>query len=343
MLGAQLQPLLAQRFEQRRVGVAHGQVLEHDAHVVELAHHAHLGRVRAHAAGAVADDVPVALQPPQRLAHGRPGRVEALGELLLDQPLPVRERAREQRGAQLACGLPQLASRACTARSKAASGGWVTPPPIWPMPGCGGRCRCARAARCAWRRPCGRRCRGSPRARRGSACPATRRPRSPAVRRRSPRSSAGVDPDRRRADRRAGDGQRAEPVGLDDRGVAEVRVHVGGRVAVEQGRRVGQRGRADEPLVAGAGDADADLDAVAGDRGEDRRARHVGRAVQGQLGEDHRQVQEELAVAGDEGAHLGMLDAERLERQRRALLGAVVRLVAALERLDVQRRAGRAG
>ena len=150
------------------------------------------------------------------------------------------------------------------------------------------------------------------------------------------RSSAGSMPTEGAASGEAGDGQRAEPVGLDDGGVAEVGVHVGGRVAVEQLRRVGQRGRADEPLVAEARDADADLDAVAGDRGEDRRARHVGRAVQRELGEDHRQVEEELAVAGDERAHLGVLDAERLQRQRGALLGAVVGLVAERERAHVQ-------
>ena len=117
-------------------------------------------------------------------------------------------------------------------------------------------------------------------------------------------TSAGSTPTDGTESGEAAIGERAEAVGLDDRGVAEVRVHVRGRVAVEELRRVGQRGGPDEPAVAESGDADADLDAVAGDRGEHRRARHVRGAVQRELGEDHRQVQEELAVAGDERADL---------------------------------------
>src|SRR4051794_6295363 len=52
----------------------------------------------------------------------------------------------------------------------------------------------------------------------------------------------GPQADGRDRARRRGDRERAEAVRLDDRGVAEVRVHVGGRVAVEQLGRVGQRG-----------------------------------------------------------------------------------------------------
>ena len=101
-LGAQLQPLLVQRLELLGIGGAHREVLEHGAHGVQLAHRGHARRVRPHAAGAVALDVAVALQPAQRLAHGRAARVEALGELLLDEPLAVRERPGEQRGAERA-------------------------------------------------------------------------------------------------------------------------------------------------------------------------------------------------------------------------------------------------
>ena len=210
------------------------------------------------------------------------------------------------------------------------------PPPIWPMPGCrwaipvwtGGESRVAATLRASMPRIAAR---PSGYAMSGDS-PAAMLRHSASMR----STSSGSRPTDGDRERRGRDGQRAEPVRLDDRGVAEVGVHVGGRVAVEQLRRVGQRGGPDEPAVAEPGHADADLDAVPRDRGEHRGTRHVRGAVQRELGEDHRQVQEELAVAGDEGAHLGMLDAERLEGQRGALLGAVVGLVAERERAHVQ-------
>ena len=62
------------------------QLLQRDPHLVELAHRLDARRGRAHAAPAIADDVAVAFQPAQRLAHGRATRREVLGELLLDEP-----------------------------------------------------------------------------------------------------------------------------------------------------------------------------------------------------------------------------------------------------------------
>ena len=81
--------------------------------------------------------MPVALEAPQRLAHRRAAGGEALGELLLDEPLAVGELAREQRRAQRLVDLVGARQpSASTARSKARSGGCVTPPPICPTPGC---------------------------------------------------------------------------------------------------------------------------------------------------------------------------------------------------------------
>ena len=57
--------------------------------------------------------MPVALEPPQRLADRRAAGGEALGELLLDEPLAVRELAGEQRRAQAPCGPVRRGSTEC--------------------------------------------------------------------------------------------------------------------------------------------------------------------------------------------------------------------------------------
>ena len=145
-----------------------------------------------------------------------------------------------------------------------------------------------------------------------------------------------VDADGRRGGRRVRDGERAEPVRLDDRAVAEVAVHVVRREAGEELRRLRQRGRAGEPAAAGARHADADLDTVAGDGREERRARDVRRAVERELGGDHGEVEEELAVAGDERGDARVVGRERFERERGAGLGAVVGLVALQQRQPLQ-------
>ena len=75
--------------------------------------------------------------------------------------------------------------------------------------------------------------------------------------------------------RRGCDGEPAEPVDLDDRGVAEVRVHV--RRARNRRRAGAGSGSAAGPTnhcVAGAGELDADLDAVAREHGQQGRAGH---------------------------------------------------------------------
>ena len=125
------------------------------------------------------------------------------------------------------------------------------------------------------RRRRARRRRGSPaRARR----PADSAGCSAAAIRRSRAMIAGasrrVQPDRRRRQRRRRRRQRAEPVDLHDRRVAEVALHVVRRVA----RARAAPGRAARPgpvnhALAGARQLHADLDAVARDHGHQRRAR----------------------------------------------------------------------
>src|SRR5215213_6844464 len=72
------------------------QLLERDPHFVQLPHRLDARRARAHPAAAVADEMAVALQAPQRLAHRRAARPELLGELLLDEPVPDRQVAAQQ-------------------------------------------------------------------------------------------------------------------------------------------------------------------------------------------------------------------------------------------------------
>src|SRR5215204_5528435 len=105
-------------------------------------------------------------------------------------------------------------------------------------------------------------------------------------------------------------------------------------------------GRAGEPAVAGAGQADPELGAVAGHGGDDRGAGRAGGRVGGGLAGGHGQVEEEMVVAGDElgrGDHVGggLLHGQQgrqqsSQQQRGAGPVAVVALVAHLQRLGDQ-------
>ncbi|MEH3054201.1 MAG: hypothetical protein PGN13_09385 [Patulibacter minatonensis] len=92
-LGAQGEELLAIA---RQRGATDGEVLEREAHVVELVHGAHIGHPRTQSARRVAHEVAVALQPPQRLADGRAGGVVLVGEPELDQSLGRRHISAQQ-------------------------------------------------------------------------------------------------------------------------------------------------------------------------------------------------------------------------------------------------------
>ena len=101
--------------------------------------------------------------------------------------------------------------------------------------------------------------------------------------------------DRRRRRHR----EAAEAVGLGDGRVAEVRRGVLDGVAgeVEAVDRI--RGRL-EPLVAGAAQADAEVDAVARHDRDHAAAGNAVRRVRHRLARGHRDVEEEVVVAGDE-------------------------------------------
>ena len=92
-------------------------------------------------------------------------------------------------------------------------------------------------------------------------------------------------------------------------------------------RHLDRRG---EPAVAGAGDADAEVGAVAAHRGDDRRRRDVARRIGQRLAHRHRDVEEELIVAADE--------ARGTRRARRALLA-----VRASDRRELAQQQARAG
>ncbi len=142
-----------------------------------------------------------------------------------------------------------------------------------------------------------------------------------------------VEAHRRRRARRARDGECSEAVHLDDRGVAEIRVHVVRGVAGVERRRLGQRGGPDEPLRSGARELDPDLHAIACDHRDERRPANPGSTDRRKFCRHHRQIQEELAVAGDEVVHLGRHEIlELLSDQRSARLRAVVAFVALEER-----------
>ena len=100
--------------------------------------------------------------------------------------------------------------------------------------------------------------------------------------------------------RRRGHREAADAGGLGDRRIAEVGRGVGDRVAgkVEPVHRIGRRF---EPGVAGAREAHAEVDAVARHRRHHRAARDARRRVAHRLARGHRQVEEEVVVAGDEG------------------------------------------
>ena len=112
---------------------------------------------------------------------------------------------------------------------------------------------------------------------------------------------AADEPDDRR---RGGHREAADAGGLGDRRVADVGVGVVGAVVAEE-QPVGQLRRAGEPLVAGAGDLDAEVGAVAGHRDDHRRAGDAAGGVERELAGRHRQVEEEVVVAADEPQRLG--------------------------------------
>ena len=112
---------------------------------------------------------------------------------------------------------------------------------------------------------------------------------------------AADEPDDRRRGRHhhAADAHR-----LGDRRIADVGVGVvGSEAGQEQPVRV-QR-RPGEPLVAGAGDPDPEVGAVAAHGGHHGAARDPGGRVAHQLAGRHHQVEEEVVVAGDEPGHFG--------------------------------------
>ena len=108
-------------------------------------------------------------------------------------------------------------------------------------------------------------------------------------------ASAGVPPTKRGDRRRGRHGETADAQRLGDRRVADVGVGVVGSVAGEE-QAVGRADRGGEPPVAGARDADAELDAVAGHRRHQRRARHVVRRRPAQLAGGHREVEEKWSL-----------------------------------------------
>src|SRR5918999_934089 len=143
---------------------------------------------------------------------------------------------------------------------------------------------------------------------------------------------------------RRGRGHReaAEPDRLRDRAVADVGVGVLGPEPREV-EPVDHPGRAGEPALAGAAQADSELGPVAGHGDDDRGALDTGRGVGAGLRGRHREVEVEVVVAGDEardrrlvGLGLAELDQrgqQRAQEQRRGGAVAVVALVAHLERL----------
>ena len=98
---------------------------------------------------------------------------------------------------------------------------------------------------------------------------------------------------------RGGHGERAEADRLDDRAVAHVRVRVVGTEAgeVETSRHVDGRRK---PALAAARDADAEIGAVARHDRDQRGARDAAGGIDHRLARRHREVQEELIVAGEE-------------------------------------------
>ena len=112
-------------------------------------------------------------------------------------------------------------------------------------------------------------------------------------------------------DRRRGRHREAADAGrLGDRRVADVRVGVVRPVVAEE-QAVGELGRSGEPLVAGAGDLDAEVGAVAGHRHDHRRALDAAGRVERELARGHGEVEEEVVVAADEAQRLG--DVRRVE------------------------------
>jgi hypothetical protein len=147
---------------------------------------------------------------------------------------------------------------------------------------------------------------------------------------------AGSSPTDGARQRRRADRQRAEAIDLDDRRVAEVGLHLVERVARIQRGRVRHRRRTREPAPPRSRQPDPDLDAVARDDGHQRRAGDPPGADERELREDHRDVQEELAVGAHERVDLVAERGERVGDQRGAGLGAVMALVAELQRARVQ-------
>ena len=140
--------------------------------------------------------------------------------------------------------------------------------------------------------------------------------------------------------------ERAETDRLDDGAVAHVRVRVSGGEPreVETLRHVHGRG---EPARARPRDADAEVSSVAGHHGDERRAGDAADGLDHRLAGRHRDVQEELIVAGEElgqardrvmtPADLRDARHQRASEQRGGRQVALVHLVAHPQRLRHQR------
>ena len=108
----------------------------------------------------------------------------------------------------------------------------------------------------------------------------------------------------------------ADPGGLGDRRVADVRVGVVGAVVPEV-EAVGELRRPGEPLVAGAGHLDPEVGAVARHRHHHRRPVDPAGRVERELAGRHREVEEEVVVAADEPDRLGHVGDVRATRDHR--------------------------
>ena len=111
-------------------------------------------------------------------------------------------------------------------------------------------------------------------------------------------SVCGATADKLHDRRRGGNRKSAQPGGLGNRAVADIRVGIlSGVTREEQG--IGEVGRAGEPAPAGAGELDPEIGAVAGHHRQHAAVGDPPGGIQGGLGGGHGEIEKKMIVPVD--------------------------------------------